>query len=107
MTESILPVKVNQYYSKRNNLESWIGVLVTFVILLRRVVSMGLFLVEIGTVFQPSSCGWLVLPPPGPRPPMLPLPPPPILLPDSLLDRSCCWTLICSLSSSSFASLWI
>ncbi|XP_013856770.1 formin-2 isoform X2 [Austrofundulus limnaeus] len=46
-----------------------------------RVVSMGRFL-EMGTVFQPSSWGWLTRLPPGvwgPRPPTLPpiLPPPP------------------------------
>ena len=83
---------------------------ITFVILLRRVVSMGLFL-EMGTVFHPSSWGGFVLPPPGvcgPLPPMFPpiLPPPPPP-PESFLDISCCWTLICSRCSSNSASLWI
>lgn len=78
---------------------------VTFVILLRRVVSMGLFL-EMGTVFHPSSWGWLVRPPPGVWGPRLPMFPVNLSL-LSFLDRSCCWTFICSLCSSISASLWI
>lgn len=67
--------------------------------------STGLFL-GTGAVFGPSSWAWLVLLPPSvcePLPPMSS----PILPPVSFLHRSCCCTLICSLCSSIFASLWI
>lgn len=81
----------------------------TLVILLRREVSMGRFL-EMGTVFQPSSWGGAPRPgvcgpprPPGPPPPILPPGPPP----DSFLEIMACCTFICSLCSSSSASLWI
>lgn len=81
----------------------------TLVILLRREVSMGRFL-EMGTVFQPSSWGGAPRPgvcgpprPPGPPPPILP----PELPPDSFLEIMACCTFICSLCSSSSASLWI
>lgn len=111
---SLFSMKNNPLRSSDHQEEGWASIFVlgsdsTLVILLRRVVSMGLFL-EMGTVFHPSSWGWLVLPPGvwGPRPPMpppiLPPPPPP---PPSFLDKSCCWTLICSLCSSISASLWI
>lgn len=81
----------------------------TLVILLRREVSIGRFL-EMGTVFQPSSWGgpprpgvWGPPRPPMPPPPILPPGPPPI----SFLETRACCTFICSLCSSSSASLWI
>lgn len=60
---------------------------VTFEILRRRGLSVGLFL-EIGATFHLSSWGWLDLLPPdvcGPRPPTLS----PVLPPASFLDWSC------------------
>lgn len=75
---------------------------VTFVILRRRGLSVGLFL-EIGATFHPSSWGWLDLLPPdvcGPRPPTLS----PVLPPASFLHWRCWEISICSFCSTNFAS---